>query len=88
MSCEQTTKAYEACREVFWDLMEDYGFQAKIYMNFLDSQQQWREKEFGFDEDPYDNFFDYLWKWDSEGMCRDQIAVCKSYLKGKYGKNI
>ena len=81
MSCEQTTKAYEACHERFWELMEDYDFQAAIYVNFLSPQDQWKEKEIGFNEDPYDNFFDYMWKYDPELAYRDVKGAVARYLE-------
>ena len=81
MSCEQTTIAYEAAHEIFWDLMEDYDFQAMIYEYFLDFQDQWKEKEWGFDEDPYDNFFDYLWKWDCELVAKDVRGAALAYVE-------
>lgn len=80
MSCEPSTQAFERCREVFWELMEDYSFQANIYMNFLDDQDQWKEKEISFNEDPYDNFFDYLWKWDCERVNADVKEAALAYL--------
>jgi len=87
MSCEQNTIAYEACLERFWELMENYDFQCLISNNFLDSQDLWKEKEFGFNEDPYDEAFDYMWKFDAEGMHHDIEATIKKYAEAKMLEN-
>jgi hypothetical protein len=81
MSCEQTTKAYEAASDAFFELMEsDYSFGCLIYEHLLSHRDQWKEKEFGWSEYPYESAFECLWKWDCEGMSHDIRDCVNRYI--------
>ena len=90
MSCEQTTKAYEAACDRFFDMLDDHAFHALIYEHFLSHMDQWKEKEFGFSEYPYENAFDYLWEWDCEWVYDDIKDCVDAYIaikqEGEYQK--
>lgn len=84
MSNQRNTALYESANERFWDLLDsNYDFKFLIYANFLDTHDQWLEKENGrIDTDCYDNVFDYCWRWDAEGMANDiEGTVVKCLMK-------
>lgn len=82
MSCEQYTKAYEASLEKFWELLDNYDFHSYIYEHFLDSGEQFLEKENGrVDEYVYENVFERLWNWDCESMYHDIKYTIKQYVE-------
>lgn len=83
MSCEHNTICYENALERFWGLMEDYEFQALIFEHFLSYTEQWKEKEFGFNEDPYGKAFDILWEWDSELLHHNIKECLERYIASK-----
>lgn len=83
MSCEQNTIAYEAAGDRFWELVcDDYDFRLLIYEHFLESWDQFLEKENGrLDDDAYMNAFDYVWRWDCEGMHYDIKDCVNRYIE-------
>ena len=85
MSCGQTTQAYEAASDAFWELLDSWDFRATIYEWFLSHQDQWLEKENGrLDEEAYMNAFECLWKWDCEGMSHDIEDCVNRYILRSY----
>ena len=89
MSSQQNIASYESANERFWGLLDsNYDFKFVIYANFLNTQDQWLEKENGrIDTDCYDNAFDCCWRWDAEGMARDiEGTVIKYLMKGMNDK--
>lgn len=83
MSCEQNVICYESSLERFWDLLEDYDFKSLVYENCLNFTEQWKEKEYGFNEEPYMRAFDLLWDWDCELLHSDIRECLARYINGK-----
>ena len=77
-------QAYEDTCDRFFDMLDDYSFHALIYEHFLDSMDQFLEKENGrLDEGTYENAFDWLWRWDCELMQHDMMECVQRYIKLK-----
>lgn len=87
MSHQENDKIFESARERFWEVMGDYDFQQTICEHFLSAQDQWKEKEYGFNEDPYDNAFEILWNWDCEALSVDIEECVNQYIKHKKKKD-
>lgn len=80
-SDEMNEMGYESSLEEFWELLEDYDLQCLIYEYFLDSQEQWKEKEFGFNDSPYNNFFEHMIKWDPELVSHNIKTAVMGYIE-------
>lgn len=81
MSCEQNTKAYEACLERFWEYMADCEFRSFISEHLLSYPERRGETKYYFNKAPYNKVFEYFWERDCEGMYRDIKGTIEKYVE-------